>query len=310
MRPLPTTFPMLSAVALTAMITLSPARIGAQTIMPDTPAPEPEVLEGRGIAMITGSTSGLGQATARALGEKGWHVIVHGRDVRRGRRVVEEIEAGPGSATFYAADLASVAETGRLADAVLRDFERLDVLVNNAGIWLTGDDTRRTSEDGYELSFHVNYLSGYQLTHALLPLLRRSAPARIVTVASVAQTEIDFDDVMLERGYSGGRAYGQSKLAQILFTFDLAEALDGSGVSVNALHPATLMDTDMVREAGVRPRATVEEGRDALLRLVLESDVGTGGYFDGQKPARAHAQAYDAAARERLRALSERLIGG
>lgn len=310
MRPFFAQSPSLSVVALAALLILSPAHTGAQTIMPDTPAPEPKALEGRGTAMITGSTSGLGQATAIALGEQGWHVIVHGRDLERGRGVVEEIEAGPGSATFYAADLASVETTGRLADAVLRDFERLDVLVNNAGIWLTGDDTRRTSQDGHELSFHVNYLAGYQLTHALLPLLRRSTPARIVNVASVAQTEIDFDDVMLESGYSGGRAYGQSKLAQILFTFDLAESLEGSGVSVNALHPATLMDTEMVREAGVRPRATVEEGRDALLWLVLEPDLGTGGYFDGQEPARAHAQAYDAAAREQLRALSERLIGG
>lgn len=310
MRPFFAKSPALSVVTLAALLILAPARTGAQTIMPDTPPPEPEVLEGRSIAMITGSTSGLGQATAIALGEQGWHVIVHGRDVERGRAVAEEIEAGPGSATLYAADLASVDETGRLADAVLRDFERLDVLVNNAGIWLTGDDTRRTSDDGYELSFHVNYLAGYQLTHALLPLLRHSTPARIVNVASVAQTEIDFDDVMLESGYSGGRAYGQSKLAQILFTFDLAASLEGSGVSVNALHPATLMDTEMVREAGVRPRATVEEGRDALLRLMLDADVGTGGYFDGQEPARAHAQAYDETARERLRELSERLIGG
>lgn len=310
MIPSPNAFPTFSAVALLALFVLPPTPAGAQTIMPDTPAPEPSDIEGRRIVMITGSTSGLGQATALALGERGWHVIVHGRDVERGRGVVEEIEAGAGSATFYAADLASTDETGALADAVLRDFQRLDVLVNNAGIWLSGDDTRRTSRDGYDLSFHVNYLSGFQLTHALLPLLRRSAPARIVNVASVAQTEIDFDDVMLERGYSGGRAYGQSKLAQILFTFDLAQSLEGSGVSVNALHPATLMDTEMVREAGVRPRATVEEGRDALLRLVVEPEVGTGGYFDGQDPARAHAQAYDPAAREKLRALSERLIGG
>jgi NAD(P)-dependent dehydrogenase (short-subunit alcohol dehydrogenase family) len=299
-----------TSAALSLLLALSAAPTGAQTIIPDTPAPGSEALDGRRIAMITGSTSGLGEATALALGERGWHVIVHGRDLERGRRVVEEIETGPGSATFYAADLASTDETGRLADAVMRDFERLDVLVNNAGIWLSGDDTRRTSHDGYELSFHVNYLAGYQLSHALLPLLRASAPARIVNVASVAQTEIDFDDVMLESGYSGGRAYGQSKLAQILFTFDLAESLEGSGVTVNALHPATLMDTEMVREAGVRPRATVEEGRDALLRLVVEPDVGTGGYFDGQEPARAHEQAYDAAARERLRDLSERLVGG
>ena len=293
----------------TAMATLA-TPLDAQTIMPDTPAPPPGSLADRSIAFVTGSTSGLGEATAKALGERGWHVIVHGRDVERGRAVVGEIEEGPGSATFYAGDLASVEQTARLAEAVSRDFQKLDVLVNNAGIWLAGDDGRRTSSDGYELSFHVNYLAGYQLTHALLPLLEASAPARVINVASVAQNEIDFDDPMLERGYSGGRAYGQSKLAQILFTFDLATELEGRGVSVNALHPATLMDTQMVREAGVRPRATVTEGRDAVLRLILDPDVGTGGYFDGQNPAQAHPQAYDEAARARLRALSRRLIGG
>src|SRR5690606_31814406 len=150
-----------------------------------------------------------------------------------------------------------------------RDHDRLDALVNNAGIWLTGDDERRLSADGYDLSFAVNYLAGFQLTRALLPLLRRSAPSRILNVASVAQTPIDFDDVMLEHGYSGSRAYGQSKLAQIMHAFDLAAELEGTEVRANALHPATLMDTGMVRGAGVRPRATVEEGRDAVLHLLL-----------------------------------------
>ncbi|MEX2465311.1 MAG: SDR family oxidoreductase [Gemmatimonadota bacterium] len=303
---------MLIAAALPAVLALAltAASSHAQTVMPDTPPPPPDALEDRRIALITGSTGGLGRAVALELGDLGWHVIVHGRDLERGRDVAREIESGPGSATFYAADLASIDEVRSFGEAILRDFDRLDVLANNAGIWLTGDDTRRTSQDGLELSFHVNYLSGFQLTHALLPLLRRSAPSRIVNVSSIAQNEIDFDDVMLERGYSGGRAYGQSKLAQILFTFDLAETLEGTGVTVNALHPATLMDTDMVREAGVAPRATVEEGRDALLRLILAPDVGSGRYFRGQEPDRAHAQAYDAEARERLRVLSERLIDG
>jgi NAD(P)-dependent dehydrogenase (short-subunit alcohol dehydrogenase family) len=299
-----------AALAAGLSMGLTTTSTQAQAIMPDSPPPSSDALEDRDVALITGSTGGLGRAVATALGARGWHVIVHGRDVERGRNVVTEIESGPGSATFYAADLASVDEVRRFGEAILRDFDRLDVLANNAGIWLTGDDTRRTSQDGYELSFHVNYLSGFQLTHALLPLLRRSAPSRIVNVSSVAQTEIDFDDVMLERGYTGSRAYGQSKLAQILFTFGLAEELEGTGVTVNALHPATLMDTDMVREAGVTPRATVEEGRDAFLRLILSEDVGTGRYFRGQEPDRAHAQAYDEAARARLRALSRDLIGG
>ena len=297
-------------LAVATLLASLAAPLPAQTLVSDTPPPTRGSLTDRGVALVTGSTSGLGEATARALGARGWHVIVHGRDAARGRSVVSEIEEGPGSATFYAADLASVDETARLAEAITRDFDTLDVLVNNAGIWLSGDDERRLSSDGYELSFHVNYLAGYQLTLALLPLLEASAPARVVNVASVAQDEIDFEDPMLERGYSGGRAYGQSKLAQILFTFDLARELDGRGISVNALHPATLMDTRMVRDAGVRPRATVDEGRDAVLRLVLDPDVGTGGYYDGQRAARAHPQAYDETARARLRALSQRLVGG
>ena len=295
------------AVVLSMGLTATSSK--AQVIMPDTPPPSPDALADRKVALITGSTGGLGRAVALALGERGWHVIVHGRDVERGRSVAAEIDSGPGTATFYAADLASVDAVRRLGEAIVRDFERLDVLANNAGIWLSGDNQRRTSEDGYELSFQVNYLSGFQLTHALLPLLRRSAPSRIVNVSSAAQTPIDFGNVMLEHGYSGSRAYGQSKLAQILFTFDLAETLEGTDVSVNALHPATLMDTDMVREAGVTPRATVEEGRDALLPLILEDGLGTGRYFLGQQPEGADAQAYDVDARVRLRELSRALIG-
>src|SRR5690606_30926620 len=145
-----------------------------------------------------GSTGGLGREVALRLAAGGAHVIVHGRDAERGRQVVEEIErGGVGSARFYAADLGSFAEVRRLAEEIRRDYDRLDVLVNNAGIWLTQGE-RQLSADGHELHFQVNYLSGFLLTRELLPLLRRSAPARIVNVASGAQRPIDFDDVMLE----------------------------------------------------------------------------------------------------------------
>ena len=132
------------------------------------------------------------------------------------------------------------------------------MLINNAGV-IEGE--RRESEDGYELTFAVNYLAHFLLTRLLVPLLRDSAPARVVNVASVGQSPIDFDDVMLERGYDPMRAYTQSKLAQVMFTFELAERLRGSGVTVNALHPASLMDTRMVRETFGRSMSTVEEGR-------------------------------------------------
>ena len=164
---------------------------------------------------------------------------------------------------------------------------------------------------GFELQFAVNYLAGFLLTLLLLPLIKNSAPARIVNVSSAGQQPIDFDDVMLTCGYSGARAYCQSKLAQIMFTIDLAAALQGTGVTVTCLHPATYMDTSMVRRAGVRPLSTVEEGARAILNLATSPAVAgqTGLYFNGLREAKAQAQAYDAEARRRLQALTLELTG-
>ena len=139
-------------------------------------------------------------------------------------------------------------EVRRLADAAQATVDRLDILINNAGIGTAGP--RQTSAEGFELRFAVNYLAGFLLTLLLLPLIKKSAPARIVNVSSGGQQPIDFGDVMLTRGYSGTRAYCQSKLAQIMFTIDLGAALEGTGVTVTCLHPATYMDTSMVRRAG------------------------------------------------------------
>lgn len=260
------------------------------------------------MVLITGSTDGLGREVALRIAATGAHVLIHGRNEERGAEVVAAIEEeGRGSAQFYRADLADLGQVRRLAEAVLADHDRLDVLVNNAGIFRS-DDVRRLSADGYELRFAVNYLAPFLLTRMLLPRLQASAPARIVNVASVAQTPVDFDDVMMESGYSDSRAYAQSKLALILFTFDLAEELEGTGVTATALHPATLMATTMVRDAGVQPRATVDEGADALMNLI-QGDVGTGLYYAGLEATRAHAQAYDDGARERLRDLSYQWTG-
>jgi NAD(P)-dependent dehydrogenase (short-subunit alcohol dehydrogenase family) len=145
----------------------------------------------------------------------------------------------------------------------------------------------------------------------LLPLLKASAPSRIVNVASLGQHPIDFDDVMITRGYSGSRAYAQSKLSQIMFTIDLAEALKGSHVTVNSLHPATYMNTTMVRAGGVTPMSTVEQGGDAILHLISGDDVaGSSGLFlNGMNEMKANPQAYDEVARQRLRALSFELTG-
>jgi NAD(P)-dependent dehydrogenase (short-subunit alcohol dehydrogenase family) len=251
------------------------------------------------VVLITGATDGLGRALAIACAERGDTVLVHGRSEERIAATLAEV---PG-ARSYRADLSSLAEVRRLADEVLANEDRIDVLVNNAGIG--GSGPREVSADGYELRFAVNYLAGYLLTHRLLDLLRRSAPARIVNVSSAGQSPIDFDDVMLVHDYSGGRAYTQSKLAQILFTFDLADELDGSGVTANCLHPATYMPTKMVAS----PISTIAEGVEATMQLIADPalDGVSGRYFNGLREARADAQAYDADARRRLHELSERL---
>jgi NAD(P)-dependent dehydrogenase (short-subunit alcohol dehydrogenase family) len=261
-------------------------------------------------ALITGSTDGVGRVVASRLAEAGAHVLIHGRDQPRGERVVAAIKAAGGTAEFLAADFASLADVRRLADSVRQTETRLDILVNNAGIGTAGS-SRLTSVDGHELRFAVNYLAGFLLTTLLLPLIRQNTPARIVNVSSAGQQAIDFDDVMLTCGFSGSRAYCQSKLAQIMFTIDLARELANSGVIVNALHPATYMDTSMVRRAGVTPISTVEEGADAIWQLAVSPAVAgcTGRYFSGLNEARANAQAYDEAARQKLRTLSLRLTG-
>ncbi|HXH81429.1 MAG TPA: SDR family NAD(P)-dependent oxidoreductase [Candidatus Tectomicrobia bacterium] len=261
------------------------------------------------VILITGSTDGLGREVARRAAARGADVIVHGRNRERGEALVAEIaRSGTGSARFYPADLASLDEVRRFAGAVLRDYRRLDVLVNNAGIWLS-DGRRQVSADGYELHFAVNYLSHFLLTHLLLPRLIESAPSRIVNVASGSQSPIDFDDVMLERPGRASRGYGQSKLAQVMFTFDLARELRDRDVTVVALHPATMMDTTMVRKSGLPPQSSVDEGAGAVMHLVASPGVQTGLFYNGTTPWRANMQAYDAAARARLRALSLRLTG-
>lgn len=263
------------------------------------------------VALVTGSTQGLGAEVARRLGGMGHHVIVHGRDIDRGQDVVAEIEAEGGSAEFRRADFLELDRVRELAESINRDFERLNLLINNAGIGSAEDGMERTV-DGVEPVFQVNYLAHFLLTEQLLPLLEAGAPARIINVSSGAQAAIDFDDVMLEHwepdGSQIGRPYAQSKLAQILHAYDMAERLENTGVTINALHPATFMDTYMVRRAGIEPQTTVDEGADAVMQLVTD-EVGSGHYFRDHSPRRAQDQAYDAEARRQLRELSLELIG-
>jgi NAD(P)-dependent dehydrogenase (short-subunit alcohol dehydrogenase family) len=260
------------------------------------------------VALVTGSTDGLGRDVARRLADAGARVLVTGRSTERGDSLVDEItKNGKGSARFYRADLASLDEVRRLADAVLRDNPRLDILVNNAGVGFVFDTTRKFSAEGHEMHFAVNYLAHYLLTKLLLPRIVASAPARIINVSSGSQTTIDFDDVMMTKGYNGGRGYAQSKLAQVMMTIDMAPALEKQGVLTYSLHPATTMATTMARALNVRPRSTIAEGVESVVNAIITTEPA-GTYFNQLKPVKAHAQAYDAEAREKLRVLSERLV--
>ena len=260
--------------------------------------------------LVTGATDGLGTRVAQELAATGATVLLHGRSPERLGATLEKLtkETGGEKLRSYLADLSSLDEVRSLAERILSERDRLDVLVNNAGVI---SREREESEDDHELTFAVNYLSHFLLTGLLLPLLRGSAPARIVNVASAAQSPIDFADPMLERGYDAMKAYSQSKLAQVMFTFELAERLSGTEVTANALHPASLMDTKMVHETFGYTMSTVEEGAEAVVRLAASPKLegATGRYFDGTREARANRQAYAAEARRRLWALSEELCG-
>jgi NAD(P)-dependent dehydrogenase (short-subunit alcohol dehydrogenase family) len=269
------------------------------------------LLDGK-VVLVTGATDGLGRALAADLVQDGATVLVHGRDPVRIADTVREVSAGGAAAQVrsYQADLSSLAGAHKLADAVIASEPRLDVLVNNAGIGVTepGGGVRQESADGHELRFAVNYLACYALTMLLLPLLRASAPSRIVNVASIGQQAIDFSDVMLTSDYDGMRAYRQSKLAQVLFSIDLAAELDGSGVTVNSLHPATFMPTKLSPAA---PISTIAQGVEATMHLVAAppEETGSGRFFNGLQDARANDQAYDDTARRLLHELSEELTG-
>jgi NAD(P)-dependent dehydrogenase (short-subunit alcohol dehydrogenase family) len=269
--------------------------------------------------VITGATDGLGKGLAAELAPSGARLILHGRNEEKGRALLDELRqhktgragARPrikGELEWRRADFASLDQVRDLADS-LSNEERIDVLVNNAGIG--SGRPREESEDGYELTFQVNYLAAFLLTRRLLPLIERSAPSRIVNVSSAGQMPIDFEDVMLERSYSGVQAYCQSKLALVMFTFDLAEELEGSGVTANCLHPGTYMPTNMVLQSGIEPVTPLEEGVAATMRLISSPEVDgiNGHYFDGTSESAPHPQAEDPEARRRLRELSAELTG-
>lgn len=265
--------------------------------------------------LITGSTDGLGKATAVELAKLGASVLLHGRDKEKLAATVSEIKKASGNDRVrgYLADLSELSQVRQLAQKVISTHRRLDMLINNAGIG-AGDlkkARRELSADGIELRFAVNYLAPFLLTRLLLPLIRKSAPSRIINVSSVGQVPIDFDDLQMEKRYEPFDAYRRSKLAQIMDTIDLSAELSGSGVTVNCLHPASLMNTKMVLEWFGHTMSTVEDGVNALMNMATspEFDQITGAYFDQTRRSRPNPQAADPAARKRLKEASLALAG-
>jgi NAD(P)-dependent dehydrogenase (short-subunit alcohol dehydrogenase family) len=250
------------------------------------------------VVVVTGASSGIGAAGAVELARRGATVVPVGRDEGRLEKVAREV-GGEG----IRADLASLAGVRRLADELLERCERIDVLVNNAGVM---PGRRRLTADGLELTFAVNHLAPFLLTNLLLDRLRESAPARVVTTSSVAHSGglIDLDDLQLENGWTMMRAYSTSKLANILFTRELARRLEGSGVVANCFHPGVIR-TRLTRRAnplllvGAKLAApflgSPKTGAETLVWLASSPEPAdvSGGYFENCRPARQSAQSQD-----------------
>jgi len=255
------------------------------------------------IIMVTGATDGIGLVTANLLAILGHRVIIHGRTEAKAHAVADGIQQEVDDCNIYSygADLGNLAEVADLAENVLRDHERLDGLINNAGIGPGSDAARALSTDGHELRFQVNYLSLVYLTDLLLPALL-AARGRIVNVASAAQEALDLDDLMTEKRFSGIKSYARSKLAVIMYSFDLAQRLEGAGVTVNAMDPGSLLATKMVAEMGTDVWGKAEDGakREVDLATHTEYDGITGKYYSEGIESRAHEQAYDPAVRASL----------
>jgi retinol dehydrogenase-14 len=271
--------------------------------------------------LITGGTSGIGRATALGLAAMGARVAITGRDRARTEDAAREIRAsGGGVVDVFVADLSSQSQVRRLADEVLGTLPRLDVLVNNVGgYW----NTRHVTADGLERTFALNHLAPFLLTNLLLDRLTQSAPARVVTVASNAQAmgRIDFDDLQGERDYSGARAYNQSKLANVMFTYELARRLAGRGVTANALHPGVVSTSFGAEDPGGTQRLMVPfmrpfmksptQGAATSIHLASSPDLNTvtGRYFANSKPTKSAKRSYDEAVAARLWQVSAGLVG-
>ena len=274
------------------------------------------------ICMVTGATSGIGEETARALAQMGATVIVVGRDPERGAAALERIRSASGSAAveLMLADLSSQQGIRQLAQQLKNKYQRLHVLINNAGALFT---KRQQSVDGIEMTFSLNHLNYFLLTNLLLDTLKASAPARIVNVSALAHQfarRVNFDDLQGQRKYSGWGAYGQSKLCNLLFTYQLARRLDGLGVTANALHPGVVATNFGMSGGGLMPLLNrlmsvamlhPEQGAQTSLYLATSPEVEgvSGKYFVNRKAVRSSKASYDQSATDRLWQVSAAMTG-
>lgn len=259
--------------------------------------------------LITGSTDGLGRLIAEHMVRMNATVLLHGRSEEKGKSVQNELSRimPRTHLRYYNADFSSLKQISDMANEIVEEQDHIDILINNAAIGsgkMQGNN-RELSSDGIELRFAVNYVAQVLLTEKLLPLTK--AGSVIINVASVAQARIDFHDMKLDKAYDGYHAYARSKTALIMYTLDLAERLKDKNVMVNAVHPASLMNTKMVLKDWGYTLSTVEQGAEAVENLIAPSVTGT--YFDGKKQGKVISQAYDLEARKKLKEFTWGVIG-
>jgi retinol dehydrogenase 14 len=279
-----------------------------------------EPMAGRTV-LITGATSGIGLATALGLARMGAHLAITGRDRVRTEDAAREIRAaGNGRVDLFIADLSSQSEVRELAEEVLQSLSRIHVLINNVGAYF---DTRHVTADGLERTFALNHLAPFLLTNLLLEKLKQSASARVVTVSSNAQTtgRIDFSNLQGEKSYSGARAYSQSKLANVLFSYELARRLKGTSVTANALHPGVVSTSFGAEDPATVQRIFIPflrpfmkspaQGAATSIHLASAPELGqvTGRYFANSHPKKSSGPSYDQATAARLWQVSADLVG-
>lgn len=260
------------------------------------------------VVLLTGATDGLGKLLAQRIAVKNARLVLHGRDFEKGKRLVNDLVSRTGNEriNYYNADYASLKEVMNMSEKILTDHDRIDLLINNVGVGGGPDDTERIeSLDGFELRFAVNYLAHVILTENLLPLMVPNE-SEIINVASAGQDPINFNDIMLRKKFHGFHAYKQSKTAFIMYTYDLAERLKDRDIKVNAIHPASMMNTKMVLDAVGYSLTTVGQGADAVENLFF-TDV-SGYYFNGKDKAEAIAQTKNPIARAKLRDYTNSII--